>query len=155
MDKKNLMKACESLKYDIIQKLTRFVRDSGEECTDSHRNDFGLDCEEYDGRRVTKVLNFYDNNGCYFFEPDCVNCDGLEGMDDENWDEKLYEHTVHTSYYCLYIVTDGDRESLHYYRDTNGGLTYDLDQADPDHGDCLTLNLVDLHYILQAINVNF
>lgn len=156
MDKKNLMQACESLRYEMVLKLMRFVRDNGEDCDSYERNEFGLDCDEYDGRRVTRVLNLYDNGGCYFFEPDKVNDDGLDGMNDENYDELLYEHTVHTAYQCLYIVEDanGD-ERLHYYRFTNGGIVWDDDQADPDHGDCLTLNLVDLHYILQAINVNF
>lgn len=37
----------------------------------------------------------------------------------------------------------------------NGKATQEWRVADTDHGDCLTLNLVDLHYILQAINVNF
>lgn len=156
MEKRNLMQACESLKYDIIRKLKRFVRDNGEEVTSYHRNEFGLDVDEDDGHIITKVLNFYDNGGCHFFEPDSVNNDGLKSMTPENYNDLLYENTVYTSYQCLYIVEDFlGIESLHYYRFTNGGLMWDDDQAEPDHGDCISLTFHDLHYILEAINENF
>lgn len=151
-----MMQAMESAKFDIVQKLLQYVRDNGTDVTNYDRQIFGLDVDEDDDHIITQVLNLYGNNGCYFFEPDRVNEDGLNDMTDENWSDLLYEHIVHTAYQCLYIVVDanGD-ERLRYYRFTNGGLTFDDDQADPDHGDCYTLNLIDLHYLLQAININF
>ena len=156
MNKENLMQACESLKYDIIQKLLRFVRDNGEVADDYEFDEFGLDIYEDEDNHVTMVLNFFDNNGCYFFEPDSVNNDKLRDITTENYENVLYENVVHTAYQCLYIVEDENgRETLNYYRFTNGGLTWDDDQSEPDHGNCFSLNLIDLHYILQAININF
>ena len=153
MDKKRLMSRTEVCKIDIVQALLEFVRDNGEDCGDYERNEFGLECD--DGR-VTKVLNFFDNNGCYFFQPDKVNDDSLCDMTEENCRELLYEHTVHTAYQCLYIVEDANgNEQLSYYRFTNGGLTWDDDQSEPDHGYAMMLPLLDLNYILDAINQNF
>jgi hypothetical protein len=156
MNKKELIGLSEWLKTDLILSLKKFVMEHGTDCTDYERNKFGLDVEEQNGLRVTKVLNFYDKCGCYFFEPDMVNDDSLQDAGDKNLREALYEHVVYTAYQCLYIVVDvGGNDSLHYYRFTNGGVKWDDDQAEPDHGDCSTITLLDLHYLLQTINVNF
>ena len=156
MDKKTLMRKTEAWRVDIVEMLLSYVRECGEDCGDYERNEFGLDCDEDETHRVTKVLNLFDNGGCYFFEADKVNDDSLRDMDDGNWSDRLYEHTVHTAYQCLYIVEDDEGgECLHYYRFTNGGVRWDDDQSEPDHGYALTLNFIDLHYLLQAININF
>ena len=152
MNKEKLMELRERAEMDLVLSLKEFVRSHGVDCTDYERNVFGLDIDEEDGSRVTKVLNFYDNEGCYFFEPDKVNDDGLKGMNDENYYDRLYENVVYTAYQCLFIVVDKDgNETLKYYRFTNGGVMFDDVQAEPDHGNCMRLTLHDLHYILETI----
>lgn len=156
-DKELFIKACGKSTLNIIQQLKFFVRDAGQDVTDYDRETFGLDVEEDEQHTVTKVLNFYDNKGCYFYEPDKVNDDGLRDMTEKNYLSRLYEHAVFTAYQCLYIVknSETDEEELHYYRFTNGGTAFDDDQAEPDHGNVETLSLLDLHYITEAINQNF
>lgn len=156
MDKKSLMAFSKSVETGLLLALKEYVRENDEECTDYHRNVFGLDCEEYDGQRVTKVLNFYDKKGCCFFEPAKFLSDSFKEVEDGELSDSLYDNAICTSYYCLYIVVDGDgMESLHYYRDTNGGVYYDGDQAEPDHGDAKYMPLLDLYFILQTIKQSF
>jgi len=128
--------------------LMEYVSEHGSVCTDNEVEAFGLEEEGY----VTKVLNFYDNGGCYFFEPDKPNMDGLDDMDEGNYYDKLYENVVYTAYQCLYIVVDENGiEHLKYYRFTNGGVTFDDDQSEPDHDEIKQLSLIDMHYLIHAI----
>ena len=111
------------------------------------------ECRDGEGA-ITKVWNFYDNGGCWFNEDDGINSEKLESINDENWDEKLYEGMTHTAYLCLYIVVDDNgNERLKYYRFTNGGCKFDDDQAEPDHDYVSKLSLVDLSYIIEAIRL--
>lgn len=136
----------------LVNAILEFVRENGEDLTDYEINEFGLD-EGRDGEEnITKVYNFFDNGGCYFFEPSGFNDDTCNEMDDKTWGDKLYEGATHTAYQCLYIVVDKNgHEDLKYYRFINGGLSFDDDQSEPDHDYAIKLPLLDLDYIIAAI----
>lgn len=154
MDLEKLLMVRDNLTRELANAILDFVRDNGEDVSDYEINEFGLDeCRDGEGT-ITKVWNFYDNGGCWFNEDDGINSEKLESINDENWDEKLYEGMTHTAYLCLYIVVDDNgNERLKYYRFTNGGCKFDDDQAEPDHDYVSKLSLVDLSYITGAIRM--
>ena len=151
---KHLSKWISSCQGLIVNAILGFVRDNGEEVTEYEINEFGLDEERMGEGSITKVYNFFDNGGCFFYEPSGVNDETLNDVNENNFYEKTYNSTTHTAYQCLYIVVGEDgSECLKYYRFTNGGLNFDSDQAEPDHGKVENLNLLDLHYIIRAIGL--
>lgn len=152
MNVKDLISMNNAATDIIVNAIKQYVMENGEEPTWYENHQFGLDDENDDEHVVIKVLNFFDNGGCYFFEPDSLNSDVCEDINDENWSDRLYQAVTHTSYQCLYIVetVEGDYE-LKYYRFTNGGINWDDDQSEPDHGYVANLNLLDLHYLISAI----
>lgn len=153
MDITNLISVSNFAQSQIANALLQFVRENGEDAGSYEIEEFGLSEGDDDGKEVTKVYNFFDNGGCYFFEPDSLNSDTCENIDDKNWNDVLYSGVTHTAYQCLYIVKDSDgNEVLKYYRFTNGGINWDDDQADPDHGFVCHLNLIDLYYLIEAIH---
>ena len=157
MKDKKLQDAQDNATKMLIDTLAEYVKKHGEDCTDYEIDVFGLQ----DEGRVTKVLNIYDNGGCYFFEPAghmffgqtvCHAMDALENLNDDNYYDTLIEHCTFTAYQCLYIVVDGQgNEKLKYYRLVNGGVKFDDDQCDPDHDDADKLPLLDLQYLYEAI----
>lgn len=148
-----LQDAVCSAKDLLYLKLKEYVQQHGDDCTDYEVHQFGLDEEE---GKVTKVLNFFDNGGCCFFEPDQLNSDKLEDINEKNYNDKLYENVTFSAYLCLYIVEYEDgTDELKAYRFYNGGVSFDDDQSEPDHTSAYDLTLLDLHYICLAINVNF
>lgn len=153
MSLKRLMQTGTDCRFKLETAILQFVKEHGDDVSDYEINEFGLGEREDEGT-ITKVWNFFDNGGCYFNENDCINSETLENIDDENWDEKLYEGMTHTAYLCLYIVVDDNgNERLKYYRFTNGGCKFDDDQAEPDHDYVSKLSLVDLSYITGAIRM--
>ena len=155
MDAKQLVKTRETYRVMLVDAILQFVRENGEDLTDYEINEFGLD-EGRDGEgTITKVWNFFDYGGCYFFEPDKLNMDDLEDMTDEDYSDKLYENVVYSAYQCLYIVVDENGvEQLKYYRFTNGGVKFDDDQSEPDHDYVSKLSLLDLNYIITGIKLS-
>ncbi len=155
--RKNVMELItlrDCIANQLEEALLDFVRENGVDCGDYEINNFGLDEGREGEENITKVWNFFDYGGCYFNEPNGINNDDLEDMDDENYYDKLYEGMTHTAYQCLYIVVDKDgTESLKYYRFTNGGCKFDDDRAEPDHDYVSELSLVDLSYITGAIRM--
>lgn len=152
MANKKLTDAVFSCRQSLIEALLDFVRENGDECTDYEINEFGLDEESCGEGKVTRVYNFFDRNGCYFYEPQKVNDSSLNDLNEDNFYDKLYEGSIFTAYQCLYIVEDeSGNERLKYYRFTNGGVNFDSDQAEPDHDFATTLPLLDLYYLIEAI----
>lgn len=152
MNTDNLIKAEAIAKDILVSSITEFVREHGEECNEHYVNEFGLDEDSNGEGHVLRVFNFYDNGGCFFFEPNKLNMDDLKDMDDNNYYEKLCENVDYSAYQCLYIVVDKEAvEHLKYYRFTNGGVTFDDDLSEPDHDDASSLSLLDLHYLMEAI----
>lgn len=153
MNLKRLLQTGTDCRFKLETAILQFVKEHGDDVTDYEINEFGLGEREDEGT-ITKVWNFFDNGGCHFNEDDCINSETLENIDDENWYEKLYEGMTHTAYQCLYVVVDKEgNEHLKYYRFYNGGVTFDDDQAEPDHGYVNRLTLVDLNYIIEAIRI--
>jgi len=152
MDSKLLLRTRTNYRDMLVNAILEFVRENGEECTDYEINEFGLNEGREGEKNITKVLNFFDNGGCFFFEPAGFNDDTCEDLDEENFNDKLYEGVTYTAYQCLYIVVDKNgKESLKYYRFTNGGVKFDDDQAEPDHDFASKLSLTDLDNIISAI----
>lgn len=151
MNAKQLLEKRDNYRWSLIDDIMDFVRENGDDCDDYEINEFGLDEEEYGEGKVTKVYNFFDNGGCYFFESSRLNSHDCDGMTSENYYDKLYAGVDYTAYICLYIVDTGETEHLKYYRFINGGIEYDSDQSEPEHDDAYYLSLLDLEYIIQAI----
>lgn len=135
--------------------LLQFVKEHGVDLTSYEINEFGLDEGREGEDNITKVWNFFDNGGCYFIEANGINNDQCIGISDKNWHESLNYAVTYNAYQCLYIVVDDNgNERLKYYRFSNGGCAFDDDQAEPDHDYVSKLSLVDLSYIIAAIEQN-
>lgn len=154
--------------FDMLEKaLLEFVKENGEDCGEYEINEFGLDEGREGEGTVTKVWNFFDNSGCYFInaginkELDIQEIRDNQENPDETWktdnaiDIAIDNTFEYSAYQCLYIVVDKNRnERLKYYRFFNGGCAFDEDQAEPDHDYVSKLSLVDLYYIIAAIEQN-
>lgn len=154
--------------FDMLEKaLLEFVKENGEDCGEYEINEFGLDEGREGEGTVTKVWNFFDNGGCYFInaginkELDIQEIRDNQENPDETWEtdnaiDIAIDNTFeYSAYQCLYIVVDKNRnERLKYYRFFNGGCAFDEDQAEPDHDYVSRLSLVDLYYIIAAIEQN-
>jgi len=152
MDSRLLLRTRTNYRDMLVNAILEFVRENGEECTDYEINEFGLN-EGRDGEgNITKVLNFFDNSGCYFYEKAGFNDDTCDDLNEENFYDKLYEGVTYVAYQCLYIVVDENgKERLKYYRYTNGGVKFDEDQAEPDHDFADKLSMTDLDNLISAI----
>lgn len=151
MDIQSLIQTKETCRKLLAAALTDFVSDNGQDIEQHEKDDFCLG-EFDDEKNITKIVNFYEKNGCSFFEPDGRNSTALEGMDENNYYDKLYGGVTHTTYTCLYIVVDEKgREWLKYHRFVNGGINFDEEQAEEEHGYVVNLPLLDIKYLFQAI----
>lgn len=147
--------------------ILQFVKEHGDELTDYEINEFGLDEGREGEGTITKVWNFLDNEGCYFMKAginkdlDIQEIRDNQDNPDETWEtdraiDVAIDNTFdYSAFQCLYIVVDDNgNERLKYYRFTNGGCKFDDDQAEPDHDYVSKLSLVDLSYIIAAIEQN-
>ena len=142
MEKQTITNAREVAKQTLLDALYSFVRENGDECTEYETVAFGLESG------TKKVLNFLDNGGCSFYEPSKgVNDPTCEDIAEDVY-EVLYRGVTFTSYQCLYIDAD---DTLKYFYYTNGGITFDADQADAEHGYVAQLPLNDLAYLVEAV----
>ena len=125
----------------LIKALTDFVRLYGEEFGKYHLDEFGLDVEEDQIQHVTKVIDLYDNGGCYFAEQTAVNQDDLTTRD-----------FLHHAFQCLYIVrNDNGEEELKYYDLWNDGIEFDEVMSEPDHDTVASLTIETICRIYEAI----
>ena len=113
----------------LVSKMLDYVREHGEDVTDYERNEFGL--EDSEERKVTKVLNFFDNGGCVFTL---------------NQGSYFVTHAVH----CLYIEEFQGTEYLMSYSLYNEGTEYDSDESEPDHDSLLNASI---DFVSQIANV--
>ena len=145
------------LKHILVDKLKEFVKEHGEDIGKYERNEFGLDEDEQDGVTLTKVLNFFDNDGCYFpttrnvlteFNP--WNKENIEQVADDLSDEFMY-----WAFQCLYVEVDDNRElakeNLKYYTLYNDGVDFKDDLSEPDHDYVNNLPLEVICNIIQVI----
>lgn len=136
----------------LTNALMEYVKEKGVDCTEYEINQFGLDFD--DGSHVTKVLNFYDAEGCYFTTerqtlPDDINYDtdfdGLCKQIDDRW--------FYWAIQCLYIEVDEDgEESLCYYALWNTGAYFSDALSQPEHEKVNALPLDVLENIILVID---
>lgn len=156
-----------SICSDMLENaLLEFVRENGEDCGEYEINNFGLDEGREGEENITKVWNFFDNDGCYFAETEINNEFNIQsvrndhaGEDDWEIDEAIDEEIENSfdfnAYQCLYIVVDeSGNERLKYYRFYNCGACFDDEGSEPDHDYVSRLSLVDLFYLVEAIRKN-
>ena len=147
------------LKYTLVNKLKEYVKEHGEnfDCGDYYYNEFGIDEGDEDGVTVTKVLDFFNNGGCYF----STNSKTLADVDTykETADEireQLDNNFTHWAFQCLYVEVDDNhrelaKENLKYYTLYNDGVDFKDDLSEPDHGYVYNLPLEVIINIIQVI----
>lgn len=112
----------------IVDAMMNYVLEVGEDFSDYHRDEFGIDEEDDEDVKVLKVLDIFNNGGCYFPVTDSCQVDENSG-----W----YSYAFH----CLYVVEQDGERFLKYYMLWNGGKEYDSDVSEPDHDCVITLPL--------------
>jgi len=155
MTTKHLSEAITGAKLQLVEVLTEYVREHGEEPTDYDINEFGL-TEQDDGEgEITHVLNLFDNGGCYFavqnrVNDDDIKLDNIEGIASAY--RETYDVFTHYAFQCLYIVKDDDGdETLKYYAFENGSIVWDDDDSEPDHDRVISLDLEVLTNLFAGI----
>jgi hypothetical protein len=152
MDKTTLKLIANSAKMVLAESLRQYVCEHGADCADGDADKFSLHLSLDDGERVTKVYDFSRHGGCFFFEPAGINL-GLD-LDDETWNDSIYEGVTHVTYRCLYIAENAEGiESLRYKMLTNDGANLDEEQADEVDGEVSGLPLSDLEHIISSIRI--
>lgn len=158
MDVQGLFNAELAAKKVLIDALKEFVLKNGEEMCSYYYNEFGM-YEEDDGLKIVKVLNLFDNGGCFFAVQDSV-CDRDLSFDIHDSSEKIWDNIAlsfgFSTFWSIYLVRDAEGyEELKYYRFYNSGVQYDNEGSEPDHDsvEYLTLNMITLIY--NAVEKNF
>lgn len=149
---KRLINSQNAAKRNIVRQMLGYVQEKGEPLSQRHCEVFGLIDEEQHGYGVTKVLSFYDQEGCSFSECNKINAAIPAMKSGQINEDRIYEQMTHTSYQCLYVLRCPDgTEQLKYYRFINGGIAFDEDQAEAEYGLVSELSLLDIHYIIQGL----
>lgn len=137
--------AINTAKERIVWALKDYVMEVGEEFSDYHRDEFGIE-EEEDGAKVLKVLNIFDNGGCYFPWTELHQVESAEGVEAGcccGW----YSYAFH----CLYVIEQDGVLHLKYYMLWNNGTEYNSNESEPDHGHVGTLQLQVLDKLIAYI----
>lgn len=154
---KELTDLRDNLKCILVDKLKEFVRENGDDfnSTDYYRNEFGIDEDEQEGVTITKILNFFDNDGCHFpttrralVEFDPWNQNSVEDVADKLSDEFMF-----WAFQCLYIEIDESqtpKENLKYYTFYNDGTYFSENLSEPEHD---YVNNLPLEVICKIIDV--
>lgn len=118
-------------KERIVSAMMQYVLEEGEKFSDYHRIEFGIE-EEEDGAKVLKVMDIFNNGGCYFPWTEQHQVD-----DDCGW----YTYAFH----CLYVVEEDGIRYLKYYMLWNDGTEYNENESEPEHDyvDTLPLQVLD------------
>ena len=147
-----LISAREKLKSILVEKLKEYVKENGKDVTDYDRNVFGFDDDDSDCT-ITKVLSFYDNDGCYF--PTTNGFLSEFNPFDKTTDQLVNELSEKFSYWafqCLYIKIEDGEEMLKYYTFYNDGTWFSENLAEPEHEYVDTLPLEVICNIIKVIN---
>ena len=143
----------------LTEELLAYVREHGENYSDNADywyNEFGIEAE--DGNKVTKVLDFFGNDGCESItqrntnpDIDVDSCDTFDGLLEITDDEFM-----HTAFLQLYIEKSEDGgEALKYYSLYNTGIYHSDGLSEPDHGYVKNLDLSDIENIIYVIHKTF
>jgi hypothetical protein len=139
MKKNEFKKAIEIARLSMLNSIKRFVLEYGDDFseTDYYRNEFGL--EECDDEKVLKVIDIFNNGGCYF-----PTTTSFQVEQDTRWES--------VAFHCLYVVEeDGERE-LMYYALYNDGMEYDSDISEPEHGYVRDLSYEELVKLIKWLD---
>lgn len=136
----------------LVGAIKEFVCANGEEMCQYYYDEFGM-CEEDDGDKIIKVIDISDP-GCFFAVQERVNDDDIRTyVEDKEYEDATFCGFHHHAFWSLYIVQDSEgNESLKYYQFDNQGICYE-DSSDPDHGYVCNLNLAQLYYIIEALQI--
>lgn len=154
-----LLDTIQTARNILTEELLAYVKENGEDYSghpDYWANEFGI--YEEDGRKVTKVLDFFGNDGCESIiqrntnpDIDVDSCDTFDGLLEITDDEFM-----HTAFMQLYIEKSEDGgEALKYYCLYNTGIYHSDDLSEPDHGYVKNLNLSDIENIIYVIHKTF
>lgn len=154
MEIKDLILVSRNAQEMLLNALTEYVRENGEEMCDYYYNEFGMYEEDEEGVKIIKVLDTSEK-GCAFSKQFKVNDENLKDMSrhDDEFEiyDKLTDSFNYSTYWAFYIVQEADgTERLKYYKFYNDGVQYE-DDSEPDHDYADSLGLEDLHYIIEAI----
>ena len=157
MKKKGLLNAKKKAEEVLTNALMEYVRENGEEMCDYFYNEFGMEEEDEEGVKITKVLNT-SQYGCFFSCQFDENDDSLNNIsrDDEGFEifDKVENSFGFSTYWAFYIVQDAEgNERLKYYRFYNNGVCYQ-DDSEPDHDYVERFSLAELNYIINVIVKN-
>lgn len=131
-------------KSSIIDTMIQYIMKFGEDfnVTDYYRETFGINDDEEEGVEVLKVLDIYNNGGCYF--PWTHRC---QVDDDCDWYTYAFQ--------CLYVIRENGNLYLKYYMLWNDGVLYDSDNSEPDHDLVYTLPLQVVEKLLSFIKYHY
>lgn len=140
MDKKGLILVSRNAHEMLVNALTEYVRENGEEMSDYFYDEHGIDEEDEEGVKVVKVLDVSES-GCHFA------CQHSVNREDSCVDDRFYHYAI----WSLYIVREADgTERLKYYMFHSDGIEYEED-SEPDHDYVSSLTIADLHYVYEAV----
>lgn len=152
MDAKQLLESVEILKQIAVLNLTQFVLHNCPMITERQRADF--DIEDFEGHKATQIYDFYNLYGCSTVMQIADDYKDEKKRNDD-WYNILYENFEHTTYSCIYIEIDSEFEpQLMWYGFVNGGIDFDADQAEPEHGYVRDLPLYDIEVIIRQIELD-
>lgn len=141
--------ALDGAKRMLVDALTDYVMWSGEdfhESYDYYRDEFGIDEEETEeGTDVLKIVNIFDNGGCYFPFSRRRDLISTEDGGEVDW--------FSVAFYALYVVEEFGVKRLKYYALCNQGNWYNSDKSEPDHGYATGLSLQALEKLSEFILV--
>ena len=151
MDANDLYNEQESAKHTLVKQLLRYVKEHGHDITEKERADFELFDE--DGYRFTKILNFYELDGCVDISQTMKNPDiKIFGLSFDEISEQLDENFTYNVIQCLYVeIDDTGEENLKYYCFFNAGVNF-CESADPDHDYVDAMGLSGLETIISNIH---
>ena len=152
MDAKVLRNAEKAAAVFLTQNLLKFVKENGTDITDEEKEQFGL-YDEYEGK-VTKILNFYEKEGCYSIMTKNCNPD-LDPTFCKSADDilqKTDEEFLFTALECLYVVEDEEGvEELKFFCWWNDNMYFMDGLAESEHGFVKDLDLAEFSDIIKVI----
>lgn len=148
-----LQKALDISADMLISALTEYVRNNGQDYqTDGayidsdgeERNTWEDDMDIFadEGERITKILDFYNWEGCQITTQRVCNPDKEDSLSDVFATQAVY---------ALYIVERDGEERLWYYSFYNTGVEYRDEESEPEHAPVDSMGVDEL--VLMAATI--
>lgn len=137
----------------LLNALSQYVRENGEEMSKYFYDEFGMDEEDEEGVKIVRVLDL-SRIGCFFSRQSRINDEGLRDIYRNSAGSVIFDKIeisfVFSAFWALYIVEENGEQRLKYYRFYNDGVCYQED-CEPDHDYATHLSVPDLYHIYWAI----